>query len=155
MSLSLLVIVGGCIVICLACYAGYLLLQLKKQKEEQQKLHEQAIEKRNANIFEHVSTLSLVGIQGQCDLSEICIRVYCIMEYLQGPQRIKLENAYPSIVELYNVVKDMPRGEERSKLPKKTRMEQNLVRMKAETRLSAAIIEELKDLHQQVQSSNN
>lgn len=151
MNVTLLAIAGGIIILGLASYAGYLLVQLKKQKALQQKHRELAIEKRNANIFENVSTLCMVGIQGQCDLSEISIRIYCIMDYLQDPQRVNLDEVYPSIAELYHVVKDMPRGEKRSELAKKVRMEQNLVRMKAESRLSDSITQELKDLHQQVQ----
>lgn len=154
-NVTLLAILGGVVIIALASYAGYLLLQLKKQKQLQHKHQQLAIEKRNANIFENVTTLCMVGIQGQCDLSEISIRVYCIMDYVQGEQRIDFAADYPAITELYHVVKDMPRGEARQALDKKERMAQNLLRMKAETRLSDAIVSELKLLHQRVQPLNN
>lgn len=152
---TLLAIVGGAIIVGLAAYAGYLLLQLKKQRELQEKHQALAIEKRNSNIFENVTTLCKVGIQGQCDLSEISIRVYCIMDYVQGEQRIDFDQEYPAISELYHIVKDMPRGEERQEMDKKVRMEQNLVRMKAESRLTDAIMAELEQLHQRVQPLNN
>lgn len=92
MNLTVLAIVGCLIVAGLAIYAGYLLVKLKQQKALVAKHRELAIEKRNANIFENVNTLCMVGIQGQCDLSEISIRVYCIMDYVQGEQRIDFEN---------------------------------------------------------------
>ncbi len=122
-------------------------MQLKHQKL--------AIDKRNANIFENVHTLCLAGIQGQCDLSEISIRVYCIMDYVQGENRVNFDEVYPAISELYHIVKDMARGEDRQQLAKKERMQQNLTRQKAESRLTDAIIEELKVLQKNVQPLNN
>lgn len=155
MNVTLLAIAGVVIIIALASYAGYLLLQLKKQKELQLKHQKLAIDKRNANIFENVHTLCQAGIQGQCDLSEISIRVYNIMDYVQGEDRVDFDKTYPAISELYHIVKDMARGEERQQLAKKERMQQNLTRHKAESRLTDAIIEELKVLQQNVQPLNN
>ncbi|MGY0616815.1 DUF2489 domain-containing protein [Vibrio sp. FJH11] len=155
MNVTLLATVGAVIIIALASYAGYLLLQLKKQKELQLKHQKLAIEKRNANIFENVHTLCQAGIQGQCDLSEISIRVYCIMDYVQGDDRVDFDNTYPAISELYHIVKDMSRGEDRQQLAKKERMQQNLTRQKAESRLTETIVEELKLLQKNVQPLNN
>ncbi|HCE1513053.1 TPA: DUF2489 domain-containing protein [Vibrio parahaemolyticus] len=155
MNVTLLAIAGAVIIIALASYAGYLLLQLTKQKELQLKHQKLAIDKRNANIFENVHTLCQAGIQGQCDLSEISIRVYCIMDYVQGENRVNFDEVYPAISELYHIVKDMARGEDRQQLAKKERMQQNLTRQKAESRLTDAIIEELKVLQKNVQPLNN
>ncbi|MDV6253230.1 DUF2489 domain-containing protein [Vibrio sp. EA2] len=155
MNVTLLAIAGSVIIIALASYAGYLLLQLKKQKELQLKHQKLAIDKRNANIFENVHTLCQAGIQGQCDLSEISIRVYCIMDYVQGEDRIDFDKTYPAISELYHIVKDMARGEDRQQLAKKERMQQNLARQKAESRLTESIIEELELLKKNVQPLNN
>ncbi|HCE4949565.1 TPA: DUF2489 domain-containing protein [Vibrio parahaemolyticus] len=155
MNVTLLAIAGAVIIIALASYAGYLLLQLKKQKELQLKHQKLAIDKRNANIFDNVYTLCQAGIQGQCDLSEISIRVYCIMDYVQGENRVNFDEVYPAISELYHIVKDMARGEDRQQLAKKERMQQNLTRQKAESRLTDAIIDELKVLQKNVQPLNN
>lgn len=155
MDVTVLLVLGSIIIIALAWYAGYLLIQLKKQKVLQQQHLQMAIDKRNSNIFENVQTLCNVGIQGQCDLSEIVIRVYCIMDYVQGDQRVDFEKDFPSIAELYHVVKDMPRGEDRKAMDKKTRMEQNLVRMKTEAKLQDAIVNELQQLKSTVTPLNN
>jgi hypothetical protein len=154
MNVTLLAILGGVIILGLASYAGYLLRQLNKQKSLQRQHNELAVRKRNANIYENVSTLCSVGIQGQCDLSEICIRIYCIMDYVQGPERVDFELTYPALSELYHIVKDMPRGEERQSQVKKERMENNLLRYKAETRLNDAIVIELKSLQSAIQQLN-
>ena len=155
MNVTLLAIAGGVIVLGLASYAGYLLLKLKKQKELQLQHQKLAIEKRNANIFESVHVLCLAGIQEQCDLSEISIRLYNIMDYVQGEDRVDFDKEYPATSELFHIVKDMARGEERQKLAKQERMKQNLERHKAESRLQQAIVEELKQLQKKVQPLNN
>lgn len=155
MNVTLLAIVGAAIILGLASYAVHLLLKLKKQTQLQQQHQALAIEKRNANIFESVDVLCLAGIQGQCDLSEISIRVYCIMDYVQGDERVDFDTEYPAISELYHIVKDMPRGEARQEMVKKDRMQQNLIRQKAERRLNDAIIEELHVLKKRVQPMNN
>ncbi len=155
MNVTLLIIVGAAIILGLASYAVHLLLKLKKQSKLQQQHQTLAIEKRNANIFESVDVLCLAGIQGQCDLSEISIRVYYIMDYVQGDERVDFDKEYPAISELYHIVKDMPRGEARQDMEKKERMKHNLTRQKAENRLNDDIIEELKALKARVQPMNN
>ncbi|NAW68959.1 DUF2489 domain-containing protein [Vibrio sp. V27_P1S3P104] len=154
MNGTLLAVIGATIIFALASYAAYLLWKLRRQTQLQQQYQTLAIEKRNANIFESVNTLCLAGIQGQCDLSEIAIRVYCIMDYVQGEARVDFEQSYPAITELYHIVKDMPRGEARQNMLKQERMRQNLTRQKAEVRLNDAIVSELTLLRQHVQPLN-
>lgn len=155
MNVTLLAIAGSVIVLGLASYAGYLLLQLKKQKELQLQQQKLAIEKRNANIFESVNVLCLAGIQEQCDLSEISIRLYNIMDYVQGEERVDFDQEYPATSELFHIVKDMARGEARQELAKQERMKQNFERHKAESRLQQDITEELKRLQKKVKPLNN
>lgn len=155
MPILLLTIVGAMIIVALASYAGFLLIKVKKQKQLIDVQQQRAIEKRNANIFENVNTLCMAGIHEQCDLSEIVIRVYCIMDYVQGNQRVDFVKDYPAIYELYEIVKDMARGEERQKLAKQVRMKQTLERQKAEARLTDAIIAELTLLKNRIAPLNN
>lgn len=155
MSIVLLSIAGAIVIVALASYAGFLLIKVKKQKRLIQIQQQKAIEKRNANIFENVYTLCMAGMQQQCDLSEIVIRVYCIMDYVQGEDRIDFSVDFPAIYDLYNIVKDMARGEERQKLAKQVRMKQTLERQKAEARLSNEILKELADLKERITPLNN
>jgi len=150
MNVTVLIMIGGIIILGLVCYAAYLFLQLKTQKQQQEQQRYLAIQKRNANIFDNVKTLCDVGIQGQCDLSEISIRLYCIMEYVQGSAKVDFDKIYPAISELYHVVKDMARGDKRQALEKKDRMQQNMKRMQAESRLNESILEEMTSLRHNV-----
>ena len=155
MSTALFAVLGAIIIIALASYAGFLLIRLKKQKYLIQIQKKRAIEQRNSNIFESVYTLCMAGIQQQCDLSEIVIRVVCIMDYVQGEQRVDFSVDYPAINELYHSVKDMARGEDRQTLNKQDRMKQTLTRQKTESRLTTTILDELANLKQSIQSLNN
>ena len=77
------------------------------------------------------------------------------MDFVQGDERVDFDAEYPATSELYHVVKDMARGEDRQNLPKRERMKQNLARQKAESRLNESIIEELKQLQKKVKPLNN
>lgn len=152
---TIFAIVGAIVIIALASYAGFLLVKLKKQKQLIEIQQQRAIDKRNANIFENVNTLCMAGVQQQCDLSEIVIRVYCIMDYVQGEQRVDFARDYPAIYELYDIVKDMARREERQKLEKQVRMKQTLERQKAEVRLTDDILKELSQLKEKIAPLND
>ncbi|QUJ69209.1 DUF2489 domain-containing protein [Photobacterium sp. GJ3] len=145
-----LLVAGSLIVLVLAAYAGYLLYQLYKQKQrhtaflaraEQQQA--EAIAVRNANILESVYIIAEAGKQEQCDMSEIAIRLYKLMTVLQAERSVNFSAQYPALYELYQVVEDMPRGDARKALAKQDRMKDDLVRMKAESRLFDAIQQEL------------
>ncbi|MBP2700857.1 DUF2489 domain-containing protein [Photobacterium lucens] len=149
-DLTLLLVIGGTIVTALGMYAGFLLVKLYQQNqrhkvflaraEQQQK---EAIETRNNTILESVFVIAAATKQGQCDLSEAAIRLYKLMEALQADKSVDFSATYPAIYELYEVVKDMPRGEARQQTEKRTRMRFDLERMKAETRLQETIAVEL------------
>ncbi|PWI33050.1 DUF2489 domain-containing protein [Vibrio albus] len=151
MNVTVLISVGAVVILALAVYAGYLWWQVKKQNALKLEFQTIAIAKRNANIFSNVDTLCLVGIQKQCDLAEISIRLCGMLEFVQGEHRIDVEKQYPAIYELYSTVRDMARGDARTALEKQERMKQDFARHKAESRLTAAITEELEQLKQHIQ----
>lgn len=141
---------AGSLVAVLAAYAGYLLFKLYQQNQRHKVFLERAklqqaekINERNAKIMDSVFIIAEAGKQDQCDMAEISIRLYKLMEVLQAEQSVDFASQYPAMNELYHVVKDMPRGEARKSLHKKERMKQDLVRMKAEARLLDAIKREL------------
>lgn len=141
---------AGSVIAVLAAYAGYLLYKLYRQTTRHKafmartELHQaEKIKERNTNIMDSVFIIAEAGKQDQCDMSEISIRLYKLMEVLQGEQQVDFANQYPAMNELYLVVKDMHRGDARKALQKKERMKQDLLRMKAEARLGDDIKREL------------
>lgn len=142
----ILAIAGGVIILGLSLYAGMLLAKLKRQNELQAKMMQEALDKRNAKIVESVDVIAAATLQEQCDLSEAAIRLFMIMDHLQGEMRIDFPTRYPALFELYEAVKDTPRGEARKALAKKERMRFDLQRMKDEARLEQAIRVELEEI---------
>ncbi len=141
---------AGSIVTVLACYAGYLLFKLYQQTQRHKAFLVRAeaeqgekLKQRNATIMESVFIIADAGKQAQCDMSEVSIRLYKLMEVLQAEKAINFALSYPAMYELYQVVKDMPRGEARKILQKQERMTLDLERMKAEARLQDSIKLEL------------
>lgn len=137
---------GAAIIFVLASYAGWLLSKLHHQTKLQQKLVDAAITKRNNNIIESVNTITLATLQNQCDFSEAAIRLYMIMEHLQGKMAVEFSQRFPALYELYDLVKDMPRADDRKALAKKERMKFDLIRMEGEARLQANILNELQEI---------
>lgn len=137
---------GGAIILGLAVYAGWLLAKLRQQTKMQEKAMKAAIEQRNRKIIESVDVIAMATLQQQCDLSEAAIRLYMIMDHLQGEKRVEFPTRFPALYELYDVVKDMPRGDARKQIEKRDRMRFDMERMKAESRLQQAIHTELEEI---------
>ncbi len=139
-------IVGGVIIFALAIYAGWLLAKLNHQTRQRKAFMEKAIQERNLKIIESIDVIAFAALEQQCDLSEAAIRLYMIMNALQGDKEVDFSRRYPALFELYDLIKDMPRGDERKQIEKKERMQLDLVRVKAEARLVEAINIELKNI---------
>ncbi|OEE71171.1 coproporphyrinogen III oxidase [Enterovibrio norvegicus FF-33] len=137
---------GGAIILGLAIYAGWLLAKLRHQTKLQAAQMDAATKKRNLKIIESVDVIAMATLQEQCDFSEAAIRLFMIMDHLQGEKRVDYPTRYPALYELYDVVKDMPRGDARKAIDKKERMRDNMVRMKTEARLQQAIHTELEEI---------
>ncbi len=140
----IMIALGVAIILSLSVYAGYLLAKLQKQTRLIKAQEQKAIENRNLKIIESVDVIALAALQQQCDLSEASIRLYMIMDHLQGEKRVNFSERYPAIFALYGVVKDIPRGDARNTLVKKERMRLDYVRIQAEARLASEIESELK-----------
>lgn len=141
-----LMALGSAIILGLAGYAGWLLAKLQHQTKMQKNAIKDAISQRNLKIIESVNVIAKATLQQQCDLSEAAIRLYMIMGHLDGDKRVEFSTRFPALYELYEVVKDMPRGDDRKGIQKKDRMRLDMTRMKAEARLQSLSYAELEDI---------
>ncbi|WP_025674034.1 DUF2489 domain-containing protein [Salinivibrio socompensis] len=137
---------GALIILALSVYAGILLARLKRQTALQAEMEEAAIKKRNDKIIESVDVIAFAALKDQCDLSEAAIRLYMIMDHLQGEKRVEFDSRYPALFELYEAVKDTPRGDARKTLKKNERMRLDFDRAKHEARLEQTIKVELAEI---------
>lgn len=144
--IPVMIVIGATIILGLSVYAGWLVAKVREQTRQRQLLIATEIDNRNKTIIEHVDVIAFAALQEQCDLSEASIRLFMIMDHLQADKRVDFATQFPALFELFEVVKDMPRGEERKEIAKKQRMSFDLARFKAEAQLKPKIMQELEDI---------
>lgn len=148
-------IVGIVIIAALAYYAGSLLGELRKQRG----IREQAIAKRNANLYESIATIALAMQQKQCDLSEGALRIAVLLDHLALPQNVRgertFEQRYPAIHEMYDRIKHMPTHEARKQYPRKEIRKMDAERESYEVELEDAIQADVEKLRVWVREQRN
>jgi len=145
----LYIVIALLIVIPLACYAGMLLSQLKKQRTEQEIAEKQkqiALKQHDTKILNSVVIIARALKEEQCDLSEGCWRLSVLLDSLKLSS--ELDTLFPSVYQLYNGIKHMPILSERKKLAKRDRMKLDFDRMKLEADLKPKIQQDVEQLHQ-------
>ncbi len=130
------------IIVALGTYAGRLLFLLKAQKQR----HEAAKTKRIKNIESSVQTIAFAMLQQQCDLSEGVIRICRMLEGVPLDPIPDYKARYPATFELFEKVKNYPTHDERARLPKKERREQDKERGEFESELESKILKESESL---------
>lgn len=139
-------IVGILIIAGLAFYAGSLLAQLRKQRE----VRDNAIKKRNDNLFESIETIALAMQQEQCPLSEGALRLAVLLDHLALPEpkagERSFDEQYPAIHDMYERIKHMPTHEARKKYPRKEIRHMDAEREGYEVELEDAIQQDVGEL---------
>ena len=134
---TILFIAAVCIIVGMIGYATYLLLALQKQK----KALEQARRNRINRIKESIEIIAKAMLNGDCNFSEGVLRLKMLLE----PVGMSIKN-YVTMLQLYEVVEDMPTHEARKSLKKNERMRLDLRRESAEAELEKNIKLELRQL---------
>ena len=143
-------IIAAVIVIAgLAFYAGKLLKQVAVQQAEQKQAElarQVALNKHDSKVFNSVLLITRAMKEEQCEFDEGCWRISVLLASLKTQSALELK--FPSIFALYDKIKELAILDERKKLTKKERMQQDYQRMKAESELHDSIVVELDLLHQ-------
>jgi len=134
---TVLLLVAVCIIVGMIGYATYLLLALQKQKKALQ----QARRNRINRIKESIEIIAKAMLNGDCNLSEGVLRLKMLLE----PVGMSIKN-HVTMLQLYEVVEDMPTHEARKSLKKNERMRLDLRRESAEAELEKSIKLELRQL---------
>ena len=134
---TVLLLVAVCIIVGMIGYATYLLLALQKQKKALQ----QARRNRINRIKESIEIIAKAMLNGDCNFSEGVLRLKMLLE----PVGMSIKN-YVTMLQLYEVVEDMPTHEARKSLKKNERMRLDLRRESAEAELEKNIKLELRQL---------
>lgn len=134
MMLTIFSIVAFLIIAGLAWYTWRLLKKLKLQ----QQVIAQAKIARTVRLKESIEIIAKAMQQGECNLSEGVIRLaMLLMPFGKNLQ------PYSAMMQLYEIVRDMPTHEARKTLDKRERMRLDLERESAEVKFEQDIMDEL------------
>lgn len=143
--LNTLLLIGAVVIIIgLGIYAGKLLFLLQLQNKKQTQVRQQRID----NIQSSIQTIAFAMLQQQCELSEGAIRICNLLEALPIDPLPNYKDDYPSLFKLFESVKHFPTHQDRAKLSKKTRREQDKQREQLESEFESEVLKEAKLLKQ-------
>jgi len=129
------VIGAAAIVLGLSVYAGMLLSQLQKQRENER----EGQAKRLAYLHDSIATIALAMQQGQCPLSEGCIRIAVLLDNMPNAEQYGFAKRFPNLHEMYNRIKHMPTHDARKQFPKQEIRKMDREREALEEELAAPI----------------
>lgn len=114
--ITLLVTLGGAIVLALAGYAGYLCWRLLTQKRVREVHNAEVLAETEADLARSIAIISDSLLTGELNLSEGAIRLKVLLDHWHAPA--SGQNDYPAIYSLFLSTSTMPRGEDRDEWSK-------------------------------------
>lgn len=138
--ITIILVAAVLIIAALAFYAGQLLFQLKRQKQQQHA----AVKQREDYLRQSIQTIAQALDQQQCGLSEGSIRLCVLLENFD--QASDHAERFPALHELYGRIKHMPTHKAYSELPKPERRRMQLEREEHEAELESQILKEIQVL---------
>ncbi len=139
----------GLIVFILAIYLGILFSKISKQKitnKQQQELLDKKIEEQDIYFKDSIVSISRATLNGQCELSEACLRVVNLLKYYP---EISAQPEYEPLHEMFSEIKEFAVLEERKKLPKQEVYNQDKKRLMVEKKYEHTVLKSLELLQKQ------
>ncbi|MCF2947191.1 DUF2489 domain-containing protein [Paraglaciecola aquimarina] len=130
------------LLVCLAFYAGQLLFRLKKQNLARRKKTQVRLD----DISQSIQTIAKATNQGQCDMSEACIRIYHLLEALPLLNKPDFAKQYSSLYKLYDEIRDLPTHQARKEQSKIDTRKQDIHREMLEAKLRPQLLHEISEL---------
>ncbi|WP_298774937.1 DUF2489 domain-containing protein [uncultured Shewanella sp.] len=146
---TIFIILGLLIITALSAYAIYLLLKVKQQKQQAiqaKKEQEKTVKERLDKLLDNIRYIAQAMLEDRCEVSEGVIRIAKLFDILGLTDQVIAD--YPSLFEHYKVIKEHPIKEQRKSLHKQQRMQLDYLRMRSESKLTVAILDEAKRLSQ-------
>jgi hypothetical protein len=153
MSAAIWLAVSGALVVgALGIYLGYLLRQIGAQRRagaevakilaaENQRMHDDRVRS--------IELLCMAALDGDCDLSEACIRIHKLLSYYP---RLSAEGAGQTIAAMYEEIQDFDTHEARRALPSAARRKQDRARRAIEDRHRDALLRSFGELLPRIRS---
>lgn len=146
----LLFFTGSAIIVGLLGYLGWLLWQLRAQTHQQTSVRE-ALAVNNQEQHEQrrksMEMIALAAIDGDCDLSEACIRIKHLLDYYPG---LAADPDYRVIAEMAAEVSVFATHEARAELTREARAAEDRARYQIEQRFGHDFLASMGALHQKM-----
>ncbi len=146
MTTTTLAVLGGLVVLALVLYAAWLFYRLHQQRERQQDVarqHQNENQRMHEERMRSVELLCIATLDGDCNLSEACIRLHHLLAYYPGLQR---EAPVTLIASMYAEVADFATHDARQALPADELARQDEVRADVEARYRGDMFSQLRVL---------
>lgn len=148
-SLSFL-LAGAALIVGLLGYLAWLLWQLREQQRRQTAVAEQ-LAASNQQQHEHrrksMEMIALATIDGDCELSEACIRIKHLLDYYPG---LATDPAYRVVGEMYAEISGFATHGARAELTLKARVAEDRARYQIEQRFGDDFMTCMRTLHRQM-----
>lgn len=132
----------GLVTFGLAVYLGMLVKSLYAQKEQMNE-HEHKLQETAEYYKESILIISKSTIQGQCEVSEACIRIKKLLEFF--PEIEHLEQ-FSVIQKMYNELKSFAYLQERKELTRQEVFKQDNARFQVEEKYQDKFVKSLRSL---------
>jgi len=140
-----LIIIAIIVIIALSAYATTLLLKLKSQTTNNQRIlaERQAVaNEHRQKVLTDIRYIAAAMLEDRCELSEGVVRIGKLFDALSMTEQVT--PLFPQLFVHYQLIESHPIMEARKALPKQQRMKLDFARMRAEADLGDAILEEAK-----------
>lgn len=146
----LLLLTGSAIVLGLLAYLAWLLWRIRAQQQQQAAVRQRLLAS-NQEQHEHrrksMEMIALATIDGDCDLSEACIRIKHLLDYYPG---LAADPSYRVIGEMYAEVSVFATHEARAELTRDARAAEDRARYQIEQRFGNDFLACMQKLHQKM-----
>ncbi len=149
---QVLLVLLGFVILGLSFYLAWLLLMLKRQRRassEVQRDLDASNQTQHDQRIKSMEMIALAALQGDCELSEACIRIKKLLDYY--PQ-LAAEDRYRVIHAMFDEIKGFDTHEARQALPSEALREQDRQREVIEEKYRDLLLESFRDLAERMRA---
>ena len=149
---TLIFVALGVVVLLLGGYLGFLWSQIQNQKKLNKRKQEelqQKLDEQKKYVVDSLDIIALATLQGQCDLSECCIRVKNLIDYFPDQAQ---KNNFLVFQQMYEEIKKFPTHEARNKQSKQETFNQDKERFRIEDKYRDRMLKSLELLRNDLAS---
>lgn len=140
------------VLVALLGYLVWLLAHLKRQQRRRAEVQarlDASNQEQHEQRRKSMELICLAALDGDCDLSEACIRVKHLLEYYPG---LAAEPGYRAIFEMYEAVRGFDTHDARRALSEAERDAQDRARYQVEERYGNALMESFRLLYERMRA---